>query len=157
MSLETSDTPNTAETSDTPFVAPAGIEPAQFVDATSDASPTGAPGATPRRGALNDWRVLLAVFTLVGVVESQAFGHLNAFRPIFLQQLGVPVAQIPTWTGVLAALGFVIGLPLLPFWGVWADRYSRKLIIVRSAYIEAVIFALTALSPNVCFLALGRF
>lgn len=101
----------------------------------------------------NDWRKLLLLFTLAGVVESQAFGHLSAFRPLFLQQLGVPVAQIPFWTGLLASLGFVIGLPLLPFWGVWADRFSRKLIIVRSAYIEGVLFALAALSPNVWALA----
>ena len=104
----------------------------------------------------NDWRVLLVVFTLAGVVESQAFGHLNAFRPLFLQQLGVPVGQIAFWTGILASLGFVIGLPLLPFWGAWADRYSRKLIIVRSAYVEGVLFTLAAFSPNVWFLAVAQ-
>ncbi len=32
----------------------------------------------------NDWRVLLVLFTLAGVVESQAFGHLQAFTPLFL-------------------------------------------------------------------------
>lgn len=66
----------------------------------------------------NDWRVLLVLFTLAGVVESQAFGHLQAFTPLYLQQLHVPLAQVPTWTGILAALQFVIGLPLLPFWGI---------------------------------------
>lgn len=104
----------------------------------------------------NDWRTLLIIFTLAGVVESQAFGHLNAFRPLFLQQLGVSAGQIPGWTGILAALGFVIGLPLLPFWGVWADRYNRKLIIVRSAYVEGIIFSLAAFSPNVWFLAVAQ-
>lgn len=110
---------------------------------------------TPQRRA-NNWIVLLLVFTMAGVVESQAFGHLNAFRPLYLQQLGVPAANIATWTGVLAALGFVIGLPLLPFWGVWADRYSRKLIIVRSAYVEGVMFTVAALAPNVWVLALAQ-
>lgn len=105
----------------------------------------------------NDWRILLIIFTLAGVVESQAFGHLNAFTPLYLQQLHVPATQIPRWTGILASLGFVLGLPLLPFWGVWADRYSRKLIIVRSAYIEGVLFTIAALSPNVWVLALARF
>lgn len=104
----------------------------------------------------NSWIVLLLVFTLAGVVESQAFGHLTAFRPLYLQQLGVPGANIATWTGVLAALAFVIGLPLLPFWGVWADRYSRKLIIVRSAYVEGVMFTVAALAPNVWVLAFAQ-
>jgi MFS family permease len=109
------------------------------------------------RGHRNDWRVLLVLFTAAGVVESQAFGHLNAFTPLFLQQLHVPPSQIPSWTGILAALGFVIGLPLLPFWGLWADRYGRKIIIVRTAYVELVVFAVVALSPNVWVLAFGRF
>src|SRR5262245_9031808 len=88
----------------------------------------------------NDWRVLLLFFTLAGVVESQAFGHLGAFTPLFLQQLAIPRQQIPQWTGILSALGFVFGLPLLPFWGAWADRFGRRLIIVRSAYLEGVLF-----------------
>lgn len=119
--------------------------------------PNTAPGKSAEpRVHRNDWRILLVLFTAAGVVESQAFGHLNAFTPLFLQQLHVPPAQIPSWTGILAALGFVIGLPLLPFWGVWADRYGRKLIIVRSAYVELVVFTIVALSPNVWVLAVGR-
>jgi len=105
----------------------------------------------------NDWRALLFLFVLAGVVESQAFGHLGAFTPLFLQELQVPQREIPTWTGILSALGFVIGLPLLPFWGVWADRFGRKLIIVRSAYVEGLLFTLAALSPNVWVLAMARF
>jgi MFS family permease len=31
-------------------------------------------------------------------------------------------------------------------WGVWADKYSRKAVIVRSAVVEAVVFACVALS-----------
>lgn len=111
--------------------------------------------ASPQHHA-NNWIVLLLVFVMAGVVESQAFGHLTAFRPLYLQQLGVPGANIATWTGVLAALAFVIGLPLLPFWGVWADRYSRKLIIVRSAYVEGVMFTVAALAPNVWVLAVAQ-
>jgi MFS family permease len=74
-----------------------------------------------------------------------------------LQELDIPKADIPSWTGILSGLGFVFGLPLLPFWGVWADRYSRKLIIVRSAYVEGVLFTIAALSPNIWVLAVARF
>ncbi|MGE5334002.1 MAG: MFS transporter, partial [Nitrososphaerota archaeon] len=126
------------------------------VEATSTDEARDSTAETPQRHA-NNWIVLLLVFTLAGVVESQAFGHLNAFRPLYLQQLGVPPQNIATWTGVLAALGFVIGLPMLPFWGVWADRYSRKLIIVRSAYVEGIMFTVAALAPNVWVLAVASF
>src|SRR5262245_22702907 len=124
------------------------------VEATQTTGEPLAKQLTPRG---NDWRVLLFFFVLAGVIESQAFGHLGAFTPLFLQELQVPQDEIPTWTGILSALGFVIGLPLLPFWGVWADRFGRKLIIVRSAYLEGVLFTLAALSPNVWVLAVARF
>jgi hypothetical protein len=74
--------------------------------------------ADAAKGHRNDWRVLLVVFILASIVESQPFGHLGAFTPLFLQELRVTARDIPTWTGVLSGLGFVIGLPLLPFWGV---------------------------------------
>lgn len=105
----------------------------------------------------NPWRVSLFLFALTGIVESFAFGHLGAFTPLYLAQLGVPTQQIPTWTGLLGALGFVLGIPLLPFWAVWADCYGRKLIIARSAYVEAVLFVIAAFSVNVWMLAAARF
>lgn len=103
------------------------------------------------------WRVLMVLFTLTGVIESLAYGHFGAFTPIYLRQLHVPAADVPFWTGILGGAGFVIGIPLLPFWGVWAERYSRKLIIVRSSYISALLFAVAAASQNVWMLLLARF
>ncbi len=93
------------------------------IQAEAEAELAAASAAVPSAAAApgrhrNDWRVLLVVFILAGIVESQAFGHLGAFTPLFLQELRVPPATIPTWTGLLSGLGFVIGLPLLPFWGV---------------------------------------
>ncbi len=37
-------------------------------------------------------------------------------------------------------------MPLVPLWGVWADKYSRKAVIVRSAIVEAVVFIGMALA-----------
>jgi hypothetical protein len=37
-------------------------------------------------------------------------------------------------------------MPLVPLWGVWADKYSRKAVIVRSAIVEAVVFTGMALA-----------
>ncbi|GAC1385019.1 MAG: MFS transporter [Herpetosiphon sp.] len=105
----------------------------------------------------NSWRFTMTLFALTGVIESLAFGHLGAFTPLYLQQLHVPDNAIRTWTGVLGSIGFVLGFPLLPFWAVWADRYGRKLIIIRSAYVEAVLFVIAALSVNVWMLAAARF
>lgn len=47
-------------------------------------------------------------------------------------------------------------MPLAPFWGIWADKYGRKMIIVRSAFGEALIFVVAALSTNVWHLLAAR-
>ncbi|MGZ3584422.1 MAG: MFS transporter, partial [Ktedonobacterales bacterium] len=148
MTIDTTDTTDTTETSRPTGDTGSALE--GYEAQAGDISGT-------RGGWHDDWRVLLAAFTLAGVVESQAFGHFGAFTPLFLQELGVPGGQVAMWTGILSALGFVIGIPLLPFWGIWADRYGRKLIIVRSAYVEGVLFTIAAFSPNVWVLALARF
>ncbi len=104
----------------------------------------------------NDWRLTIALFAITGLVESLAWGHLSAFTPLYLRELGVASAHIGYWTGLTSSVGWIIGLPLLPFWGVWADRYSRKLIIVRSSIMAAVVYALCAASNDVWMMALGR-
>jgi DHA1 family multidrug resistance protein-like MFS transporter len=105
----------------------------------------------------NDWRLTIALFALTGLVESLAFGHLSAFTPLYLRQLHVAPGDVPRWTGILSSLGFIIGLPMLPFWGVLADRYGRKIIIIRSSVAAALIYALSALAPNVYWLGFARF
>jgi len=105
----------------------------------------------------NDWRLTVGLFALTGLVESLAFGHLSAFTPLYLSQLHVAQADIPRWTGILSALGFIIGLPMLPFWGVLADRYGRKIIVIRSSVFAALIYALSAFAPDVYWLGFARF
>ena len=46
-------------------------------------------------------------------------------------------------------------MPLVPLWGVWADKYSRKAVIVRSCLVEAVVFVCVALSREPWQLALS--
>lgn len=107
-------------------------------------------------GAGKGWRGLAALFALASLAETFGFGHFTAFTPLYLEQLGVEPIDVPRWTGLLAAASFLLGLPLAPLWGVWADKYSRKLIIVRSALGEALIFLVAALSQSVWHLLLAR-
>ena len=69
--------------------------------------------------------------------------------------MGVDEADRLAFVGLFSSLVFVVGLPLVPLWGVWADKYSRKAVIVRSALVEAVVFACVALSREPWQLALS--
>jgi MFS transporter, DHA1 family, multidrug resistance protein len=77
-----------------------------------------------------------------------SWSQLTAYTPLYLRELHVPANQVPGWIAAMSSLGWILALPLAPFWGVLADRYSRKLIIVRSAAIEALVFGGWALSTS---------
>lgn len=102
------------------------------------------------------WLRWMLLFFAAGVFESMGFGHLGAFTPLYLGELGVPAAHVPLWTGLLGAIGWVVGIPMIPLWGVWAETVSRKFVVVRSAYVEALLFGLAAMAPNVWVLAGAR-
>lgn len=89
-----------------------------------------------------DWRRLTAVFVVVSFIETVGFGHFFAFLPILVRDLGVAGPAAATTVGFLSATALLLGLPLVPFWGAWADRYSRKVVVVRSALVEGVLFLL---------------
>jgi MFS family permease len=95
------------------------------------------PAARPAQG----WRSLLLVYGIVSTIEALGVAQVFAFLPMRLREVGLPEDQIPTFTGLFTSLIFVFGIVLVPFWGVWADKYSRRAVIVRSAVVEAVVFA----------------
>ena len=88
------------------------------------------------------------LFAATTCVESMSWTQLTAYTPFYLRELHVPAAQVPGWIAAMSSLGWILALPLAPFWGVLADRYSRKLIIVRSAVLEALVFGGWALSTS---------
>ena len=102
-----------------------------------------------------DWRVLLAILWITSCVEGLGVSQIFAFMPSLLTSMGVPEEQRLQFVGLFGALIFVVGMPLVPLWGVWADKYSRKAVIVRSALVEAVVFVSIALSRGPWQLALS--
>jgi MFS transporter, DHA1 family, multidrug resistance protein len=101
-----------------------------------------------RRGTAAGWLAIAVLFAATTCVESMSWIQLTAYTPLYLRELHVPAAQVPSWIAAMSSLGWILALPLAPFWGVLADRYSRKLVIVRSAAIEAVVFAGWALATS---------
>jgi DHA1 family multidrug resistance protein-like MFS transporter len=100
----------------------------------------------PQARPTQDWRILVAVFWVTSMVEGLGVSQIFALLPTYLRQMGVPDSERLAFVGIFSALVFVVGMPLVPLWGAWADKYSRKVVIVRSALVEAVVFAAVALA-----------
>lgn len=102
------------------------------------------------------WILLTTLFTISSLFEIVLFGNLQAFTPLYLQNLGYDEAGVKLWTGILASAGIALGFWFVPFWGVLADRHGRKLLILRSFAVEAVAVMLMSFSQNVWIFLLGR-
>ncbi|TAJ99680.1 MAG: MFS transporter [Chloroflexota bacterium] len=101
------------------------------------------------------WPTLVAVFWITSMVEGLGVSQVFALLPAQLTSMGVPDADRLQFIGLFSALLFVLGMPLVPLWGVWADKYSRKAVIVRSAIVEAVVFSGMALAREPWHVALS--
>ncbi len=112
------------------------------------------PPATRR--PTQSWQLLTFLFALANFLEIAVVAHFVLFTPAFLSAIGFSPSQISAWTGPLASAGFVLGIWFVPFWGVFADRYGRKPLILRSYYVEVVAMAIAAISHNVWLYLLAR-
>jgi DHA1 family multidrug resistance protein-like MFS transporter len=92
------------------------------------------------------WIAMVAAFWITSMVEGMGVSQVFALLPSQLSGMGVSDADRLSFIGLFSSLLFVLGMPLVPLWGVWADKYSRKAVIARSAIVEAVVFTGMALA-----------
>ena len=109
----------------------------------------------PDRPPADDWRKIFVIFWITSIVEGIGVSQIFAFVPLYLREMGVAEPDRLRFVGIFSALIFIVGAPLVPLWGVWADKYSRKAVIARSAVVEAIVFAGVALSNEPWQLALS--
>lgn len=94
--------------------------------------------------SVSGWRAVLTLFFLTSMVESLVMSHVFSFLPLYLIELHTLNAKL--WVGILNATIFIFGLPLVPLWGIWANRYSGKAVIIRSAFVEAAFLGILGVS-----------
>lgn len=123
--------------------------------ASGPAAPATSADAARAVTGRDDWRILVTIFWITGMVEGIGVSQIYALVPSLLRGMGVAEADRLALVGLASALVFLVGLPIVPLWGVWADKLSRKVVIVRSALVATVVFAGIALAREPWQLALS--
>ncbi len=79
------------------------------------------------------------------------------FLPLYLQELGLhDPHSVATWAGVIFAGNFVTSFIFQPIWGGLADRYGRKVMLLRSGFGMAIVMTLMGFSTSAWHLLLLR-
>jgi DHA1 family multidrug resistance protein-like MFS transporter len=105
------------------------------------------------------WRRNLAIVWVACLLGAAAQTFTNPFMPLFLStELGMTdPREIAAWTGTIA---FAMSASLFfagPVWGAVADRYGRKLMLMRALAGGGLFTALLAVSGQAWHAALFRF
>lgn len=102
------------------------------------------------------WRTSLTVICVAQATAMLAFGFVLPFLPLYLREIGVhPDSAVVFWSGALVTSTGVSLAIFSPIWGALADRRGRRVMVLRSMLVGALIIALMGLVQNVGeFLAL---
>jgi MFS family permease len=113
-----------------------------------ETSPDGAP----------HWQRNLYVCLFGSFTTIVAMTLLLPFLPLYVHQLGVTsTGAAVQWSGVAFGATFLAAALVSPLWGKMADRYGRKLILIRASLGMAIVMSLLGLAQNVWQLVGLRF
>ncbi|OXM83768.1 MFS transporter [Paenibacillus rigui] len=94
------------------------------------------------------WKRNLLVLWIGTFLVSTAYSVSIPFLSIFLQNdLGVH-DHLEAWTGTIFALTFLSSSLIAPFWGSMADKYGRKLMMLRAGFCLSLSYFLYFLVQN---------
>jgi MFS transporter, DHA1 family, multidrug resistance protein len=105
----------------------------------------------------NDWRRNVWALTLTVFISFVGFQFFSPFLPLYIRELGVTdPAKIALWSGLQAAVTPAMSGILSPVFGRLADRFGRKLMLIRSLVGFVVIVAAMGLVTSVQQLFVAR-
>jgi len=103
------------------------------------------------------WQRNLVVIWVAELIALSGFQAFMPFMPYYVQELGVTrLEEVEFWSGMLISSQAVAMVAFAPLWGLLADRYGRKVMVVRAMFGGSVVIALMGFTRNVGQLAALR-
>ena len=104
------------------------------------------------------WRRNLYILFGVQFLALAGFSIVMPFLPLYIKEIGVVTGgSIAFWSGMVFSSQAAAMMISAPIWGVVADRYGRKLMLVRASLGGAILLAAMGFAQNAEQLTLLRF
>ncbi|MCM8772434.1 MAG: MFS transporter [Candidatus Omnitrophica bacterium] len=103
------------------------------------------------------WKKTFISAFLAQILSIIGFSFAMPFLPFFISELGIKDISLQTyWAGIiLSASGFTFTI-FSPLWGYFADKYGKKVMVVRSMFAGTFVLFLMSFSKNVYHLLICR-
>ncbi|MCS7256720.1 MAG: MFS transporter, partial [Thermomicrobium sp.] len=110
---------------------------------------TSAPTGSAASGSAPNWQRTLAALWLAQTLTIIGFSLRTPFLPFFVAELGARDLQSQVlWAGAINAGGAAVMAITAPLWGALADRYGRKLMVLRAMAAGSLTIGLMALATS---------
>jgi len=104
------------------------------------------------------WRRNLYAIFVAEFIVIMGFSFVNPFMPLFIQELGTFTnQQAAFWAGIATSASGIAMFFSAPLWGIIADRWGRKPMVLRAMFGAGAILALVGLAPNIYYVIALRF
>ncbi|MFC5652653.1 MFS transporter [Paenibacillus solisilvae] len=117
-------------------------------------------GLTRRREwifTVEKWKRNLFILYVGQFLAMASTSCITPFLPLYLQELGLTdPGEVRLWTGLIFGSNLLTAFLFSPLWGKLADRYGRKLMLVRSGLGMAVTITLMSFATSPVQLLLLR-
>lgn len=99
--------------------------------------------------APRSWRRTLYALWVAQTLTIVGFSLRTPFLPFYVAELGARTfEQQALWAGAINAGGAAIMAITAPIWGTLADRYGRKLMVLRAMFAGSLTISLMALATS---------
>lgn len=107
---------------------------------------------------MQSWQKNLYIIGVAELIVIMGFSFAQPFMPLFIKQLGSYTDnEAAFWSGIAAGGSGIAMFLSSPIWGILADRWGRKAMLLRAQFGSAVVLSLAALSPNIYVFITLRF
>ena len=98
------------------------------------------------------WKDNLRIAWLGSFLTGACISLVVPFMPIFVEQLGVQPSQVTFYSGLDISVSAISTACVSPLWGILADRYGRKPMMIRAGLAMTITMGGLAFVPNVYWL-----
>lgn len=103
------------------------------------------------------WKINLIVLWLGQFLVMSGMTMIIPFLPLYIQEMGIhDPHEVAVWAGIIFAGNFVTAFIFQPIWGGLADRFGRKVMLLRSGFGMAFVMMFMGLASAPMHLLLLR-